>query len=253
MHQRTLLLAAGAAAVFSMGFTGAKYKASVHPSVFEHMDLARSKAASGRQAEAVGYAEALLMTDVIKVGVDLGSTPQKQIAEADGAVQGAIAMWDTALEGKVKFTRVPLEQADVKIHFDSDVRLQGQIVSGYVNWTRSIKYTPEGIRPSFKGDVYLRTTDPRGRLMTQDAMRHTCGHEFGHIFGLDDNPSVGTLMGPLDLRRPVAKPTPAEVDTVKSIREECETIITQARATVVRGTHACRFDGTCTCGCCGAH
>ena len=66
------------------------------------------------------------------------------------------------------------------------------------------------------------------KQMNANQMRHTAGHELGHMFGLDDVNTVGMLMGPLDLRRPVSKPNPTEIETVQAIREECESIVAKA-------------------------
>ena len=231
-----LLLFAGIGSVITFGYTGAKYRAAVLSSVFEQMDIAKSKAAEGKRAEAIGYAKSLLLEDAIKVGVDYGTTPTNQIPAVDKAVDGAIKMWESALESRVKFTKTSADQGDIKIHFQPNVKLNGQIVSGYVNWTRSIKFTGDGVKPIFKADAYLRTVDPTGNLMTFEAMRHTCGHEFGHVLGLDDNPSVGFLMGPLDLNHPVARPTESEVSTIKEIRSEFEAFITETK-----GTDGCEF------------
>ncbi len=229
------------------GYTGAKFRANVHPTTLSHLDLVRAKAQSGRPADAIGYAESMLMRDNLRVGIDYGDTPEGQRSSAQQAVEQAVAAWERGLDGEVKFQIVPMDEANIKIHFGSDVRLKGEIVSGYINWSRSILRTPQGIKPLFKADIHLRTTDPKGNRMNLDCMRHTCGHEFGHMFGLDDANIVGPIMGPLDLRKPVKKPSEAEVDTVRSIRAEFESMITEAR-----GTHACRFaeDGKCSCGCC---
>lgn len=234
-------------AITVSGYTGAKFRANVHPTTLSHLDLVKAKAQSGRPADAIGYAESMLMRDNLRVGIDYGDTPEGQRLSAQQAVEQAVAAWERGLDGEVKFQIVPMDEANIKIHFGSDVRLKGEIVSGYINWSRSILRTSQGIKPLFKADIHLRTTDPKGNRMNLDCMRHTCGHEFGHMFGLDDASVVGPIMGPLDLRKPVKKPSDAEVDTVRSIRAEFESMITEAR-----GTHACRFaeDGKCSCGCC---
>lgn len=235
---------AGICLVVASGFAGYKVRAAVHPSVNETLDAARIQAQQGRGKEASGYAQAMLMGETLRVSVNYGDTPASQTEACDEAVAGAFQMWEEALDSSVKFIRVPdPKSADIKINFGSDVKLNGQIVSGYVNWTRNISRTAEGVKPIFDADIHLRTTDPKGRLMKANAMRHTCGHEMGHVFGLDDVAQVGVLMGPLDLRKPVAKPTEAEIETVKAIREEASQILTSTR-----GQHAHTFDGRCLCG-----
>jgi hypothetical protein len=223
------------------GFAGFKVRAAVHPSVNETLDAARTQAQLGKNSEAAGYAQSMLMGDKLTVLVSYGDTPPSQVQACDDAVAGAFQMWQTALNGGVQFERVGKDvKADIKINFGKDVNLKGQIVSGYINWTRNIATTSDGAKPVFEADIFLRTTDPKGRELKWEAMRHTCGHEMGHMFGLDDVNQIGMLMGPLDLRRPVKAPNEAEIETVKAIREEATNILTSAR-----GTHAQRFDGTC--------
>ena len=232
--------------VVGTSFAGYKARAAIHPSVAEQLDNARIQAQLGKTDEAASYAEAMLMGHNITVSVDYGDTPVKQMPACDEAVKGAFEMWETALDQEVKFTRVAVgEPADVKIKFDQRTKLNNQIVSGYINWSRTVEDTPEGPKPHFKADVFLRTTDPNGRQMTAKTMRHTCGHEFGHMFGLDDVKDVGVLMGPLDIRHPVSAPCDAEIDTVKSIRAECLSLIQSAKSNS-SGTHAEHFAGTCT-------
>jgi hypothetical protein len=224
------------------GFAGFKVRAAVHPSVTETLDAARTRAQLGKPLEAAGYAQSMLMGDKLTVMVDYGDTPQPQITACDNAVAGAFKMWETSLDGAIKFERVANNvKADVKITFGKDVNLNGQIVSGYVNWTRNIVTTDEGTKPLFEADIHLRTTDPKGRELKWEAMRHTCGHEMGHMFGLDDVSQVGMLMGPLDLRRPVKQPNESEIETVKAIREEATNILT-----ATKGQHAQFFSRRCT-------
>ena len=171
----------------------------------------------------------MLMGGKITVSVDYGDTPVAQMPACDEAIKGAFEMWETALDHTVDFKRVEFgEKADVKIKFDQHTKLNNQIVSGYINWSRTVQDTPEGPKPHFKADVFLRTTDPNGNRMVAKMMRHTCGHEFGHMFGLDDVKEVGMLMGPLDLRHPVSTPNEAEVETVKAIRAECQSLVVAA-------------------------
>lgn len=226
--------------VVGSSLAGYRAKAAIHPSVTEHLDNARIQAQLGKADEAASYAEAMLMGSNITVAVDYGDTPVDQMTACDEAVKGAFTMWENALDHDVKFTRVQYgEKADVKIKFDQHTKLNNQIVSGYINWSRTVQDTPEGPKPHFKADVFLRTTDPSGAKMVAKTMKHTCGHEFGHMFGLDDVKDVGMLMGPLDIRHPVSGPGEAEIDTVKAIRAECQSIVAAAKS--AHGMHAEHF------------
>lgn len=228
--------------VVASSFAGYHARAAIHPSVTEHLDNARIQAQLGKADEAAGYAKAMLMGGNITVSVDYGNTPIKQQAACDEAIKGAFEMWETALNGDVNFTRVQFgEKADVKIKFDQSVKLNNQIVSGYINWSRTVEDTFDGPVPHFKADVFLRTTDPNGHELQARAMRHTCGHEFGHMFGLDDVKEVGMLMGPINIRAPVARPNEAEIETVKAIRAECQTLVLAAKHEH-GGTHGEHFD-----------
>ncbi|MBI1331384.1 MAG: matrixin family metalloprotease [Armatimonadetes bacterium] len=234
--------------IVGTSLAGYHAKAAIHPSVAEHLDNARIQAQLGKVEEAASYAEAMLMGGKITVSVDYGDTPVDQMPQCDEAVKGAFEMWQKALDGDVSFERVEYGQpADVKIKFDQHTKLNNQIVSGYINWSRTVEETTTGPKPHFKADVFLRTTDPSGHRMTAKTMRHTCGHEFGHMFGLDDVKEVGMLMGPLDIRHPVSCPGEAEVETVKAIRAECQSLVQAAKAST--GSHAEHFaaDGSIEC------
>lgn len=228
--------------VVTSSFAGYKIRAAVLPSVNEHIDKARIKAQLGSYEEASGYAKAMLMEDQITVSVDYGNTPDNQKTWCDTAVAGAFDMWEKALGKEIKFVRVESKDAPhVRIKFDKDVTLNGGIVSGYINWSRSIEETKEGFRPVFSADVFLRTTDPRGTKLSAKAMKHTCGHELGHMFGLDDASRVGILMGPLDVNNPVSAPSADEIETVMAIREECKLLAKHGSS----GQHAQYFGKPC--------
>lgn len=231
---------AAAGLVVASSFAGYHARAAIHPSVAEHLDNARIKAQLGKADEAASYAQAMLMGGKITVSVDYGNTPINQIPACDEAVKGAFSMWENALDHEVNFSRVEFgSPADVKIKFDTSTKLKNQIVSGYINWSRTVEDTIDGPVPHFKADVFLRTTDPSGTPMQAKAMRHTCGHEFGHMFGLDDVKEVGMLMGPINIRCPVAAPNEAEISTVRAIRSECQTLVLAAKH---GGTHGEDFD-----------
>lgn len=230
--------------IVASSYAGYNARAAIHPAVTEHLDNARIQAQLGKTSEAASYAQAMLMGGEITVSIDYGNTPIKQIESCEIAVKGAFEMWETALNQDVTFSRVSFgEKADVKIKFDQSVKLNNQIVSGYINWSRSVESTIDGPLPRFKADVFLRTTDPTGKPLQANAMRHTCGHEFGHMFGLDDVKEVGMLMGPINIKSPVARPNEAEVETVKAIRAECQSLILAGKRS---GTHGQSFDGQCT-------
>ncbi|MEI7986687.1 MAG: matrixin family metalloprotease [Armatimonadota bacterium] len=216
--------------IVASSFAGYHARAAIHPAVTEHLDNARIQSQLGKADEAASYAQAMLMGGQITVSVDYGNTPIKQIESCNIAIKGAFDMWETALNNDVSFKRVEFgEKADVKIKFDQNVKLNNQIVSGYINWSRSVESTVDGPVPRFKADVFLRTTDPNGTPLQAKAMKHTCGHEFGHMFGLDDVKEVGVLMGPINLRSPVSGPNESEVETVKAIRAECQSLVLAAK------------------------
>jgi hypothetical protein len=234
----TLLVALSVAT----GFATYKVRAAVHPSVSEHLDTARVQSQLGNDNEAGGYAQSMLMGPKIHVHLNYGDAVQ--LEDCDRAVAGAFDMWETALGHQIHFELVDTpKEAEVEVTFGKNVKLKGQIVSGYINWSRSISTTTGEVKPLFSADVKLRTTDPKGRPLSFEAMRHTFGHELGHLFGLDDVKQIGKLMGPLDLRRPVSRPDESEIETVLAIRDECKSIIAKRG----KGTHAQFFSGGCSC------
>ena len=217
--------------LFATGYAGFKARAAVHPQASDTIDAARRQIEKGDNAQAKGYAESMLMGQRLLVSVDYGDTPESQIGACSESLAGAFEMWETALHNDVKFALAkPDEEATIKIQYGKDVRLDGGIVSGYINWSRTIEREGNKATPIFNADIHLRTTDPSGKQLTAIQMRHTAGHELGHMFGLDDVNTVGMLMGPLDLRRPVSRPNDTEIETVQAIRAECESIVAKADA-----------------------
>lgn len=215
--------------LFASGYAGYKARAAVHPQASGTIESALKQMKNGDREEAKSYAESMLMGNRLVVSVDYGDTPAEQIPVCSESLAGAFEMWETALNGTVKFdVAKPGESAPITIHYGRDVRLDGNIVSGYINWSRSVEKYKGRSTPIFQADINLRTTDPRGKFMNAKQMRHTAGHEFGHLFGLDDVNTVGLLMGPLDLRKPVSAPDITEVETVIALREECKSIVARA-------------------------
>jgi hypothetical protein len=107
----------------------------------------------------------------------------------------------------------------------------GMQVGGHTQWRRAVKAIGGGrYAGSVTATVQLIADCPNGRAMNSNQMRQAACHEFGHILGLDDSSQHGDVMGALDMRRPVTKPSPEEISALAAVREEGRRLRTRALA-----------------------
>ncbi len=211
-------------ALLAMGASSGRYRAGIHPTVEGQIAYGSEAARAGRAEEARGYAQALLIGDEIKVKATFDAASEPHRAEAMRALAAAGETWREALGRTVTIREAREgETPDLTVNFQPEVEMQGRAVSGYIRWRREVRRVGDGWQGLFEGYVYARTTY-RGRPMTFEAMRCCLGHEMGHMFGLPDHDASDTgaraIMGPLDVRNPVARPDDEEIETVRHIRED---------------------------------
>lgn len=128
-------------------------------------------------------------------------------------VREAAAMWNKAEVGDFSIA-ASAAKADVVIVWQRDLLYEGQEIAGFTTWTRD-----DG---GFKATVQVRTHLPGGKRFTLAQQRHTMMHELGHVLGLADVSDSKTLMGPLDLRKPVSKACDHEVQELRDLQNEIE-------------------------------
>ena len=220
-------LALGIAGGLMGAASSARYRAGLHPTVESQIEYGAKAAKAGRAGEAKGYAQALLIGEEIKVRTFFAPESEGQRPEAMRALAAAGETWREALGRTVKIREARSDETpDLTVDFQPDVQLQGRQVSGFIRWRRDVRRTGDGWVGSFEGHVSARTMYA-GKPMTFEMMRCCLGHEMGHMFGLPDHDpndqsdeGSRAIMGPLDVRNPVAAPDETEVETVRHIRED---------------------------------
>ncbi len=198
----------------------------VQPRFYDTVERASGLLNQGKYGEATANANLILMRDRIKISVDVSGAQSGRQLEALEAVSSAIKMWEDSLDGEVSFVVVPQGQGDIRVAYADGVTMQGDEVAGYSVWSRQVLNWANGLCTTYlTADVSLRTQLPDGSALTREAMKHTAGHELGHILGLWDSPHPGDLMGPLDPKHPAAGPSGHELSALRDIRRDAAEVI----------------------------
>jgi hypothetical protein len=234
MKPRSLLLVVAAFAALapaSVGNGTEAVRGRLLPDLPEHLEFAEKDIQQGQRGDALAHLDLILMSHMhYHLNFD-NVTPEKQ-AECTAAFRDAVAMWERALGKDWDLEEAPDGQAaEVQVTFQPDVKQNGAEVAGYVTWRRRVVTGGDG-NPTMdmSADVRVRTQQPDGETMLLEHMRHTSAHELGHVLGLDDSPFYGDIMGPLDLQHPVTDFEAAELENLKAVRAEAETVREQALA-----------------------
>ncbi len=197
----------------------------VQPKMREMIKVANQAMNSGNIEKAIAYTDLILVQSEIKYSINTDNIPDYQRDSSRSAAHKAIDAWTEALDGEVKFTEVEPSQANLRIKFETDVRSVGSEVAGYAVWQRQVYDWGNGnYSPKLSGDISLRSKTPTGRDMPEGAIIHSACHEIGHLLGLWDSPNFGDVMGPLHLKKPITKPSEAEVSALQEARQVAQEI-----------------------------
>lgn len=180
------------------------------PSVSRQLDRASVCLDSGRLSEAQAYADLTLLSREIGVSV---------AGDTFGVSWQALRDWEGALNGQVRFVPAPANLADLTIDYKTTVAMAGRDVVGTATCRRGVREWSGGVFTYHAtGSLEVATQSPQGRGLSMAALKQATMHEVGHYLGLDDTPRAGSLMGPIDLFRPVSGPTQAELTVLFDMR-----------------------------------
>ena len=201
----------------------------VQPDLVQQVYEAQEDLKQGQNMNAIARANLVLIDHTLTVHVSYDAVGNRQRKDCEKAVDAAIEMWNKSLDSDHQFVRTQAEQsADIKITFKPEVYENQVPVGGLVSWRRAIAYDEGQPVDNTTAEVQVRVRRPGGGNMTFEHMRHETGHELGHVLGLDDSAHRGDLMGPLDLRRPVANVSEYELESLKRLRRAAHEVKDEA-------------------------
>jgi predicted Zn-dependent protease len=179
-----------------------------------------------RQLALALYKGSLLASEV-KIAVD-----QETLDHDDQyrAVYYALQVWHKELNGDFPVVLVDrVEDADVVVKFVDSIPERGADALGLIQIEKSYRWSKSMHSVKCKGSISIVRSAVGGRL-TFGEMRDVVMHEIGHLLGLGDIEKTGVLMGPLERGKPLSRPTTAEVEDVKSLRQTLRSKIRNAEA-----------------------
>lgn len=200
-------------------------------------EMARHLAFADRCLKAGDLEGVLASTDLIllpHLHLCIDSTMATPSAVA--GLNEALVLWRQATDEGIAFSVVEdPKHADVVVRFQSRLGTGDTDYGGFTTWKRSVARDGRKAAWSLCAQMELRTIQPSGEPMSVAQVRHAALHELGHVLGLADSKRVGDVMGPLDLSRPVGRPSLAEVDELKRLRRGAIDIRNRALAEFLSG------------------
>jgi hypothetical protein len=223
---RYLLLSIGLSAAVAGRAVSGYGTAEVMPEAKKFLATAHTNLSAGDWDGAAANAGVVLISDEVSVNVNFDRVPVAQREGCSEALDEALSTWESALDGTTRFRmEADPAKADVRVKYQPDVRLKNDAVAGLTTWKRFVRSSGgkiTGVSP--KTDVLVRTTDLQHLPMPMQAMRQATEHELGHVFGLEDSPRIGDIMGQFDITHPVQGPKDYEIQAVKALREDARKV-----------------------------
>lgn len=235
MKARRLLITVAALAAFAPGVVGsgsANVRGRLLPDLPQHLETAERDVQQGQLDDAIAHLDLVLMDHPLHYKIDCAGLPPERQAECIAAFRDATALWERAFKNLHFVEVTPDQPAEISVVFQNNVKQNGNDVAGFVSWQRKVVGGVSGVptHSELTADVRVRTLQPGGEPMLLEHMRHTSAHELGHVLGLDDSPFFGDIMGPLDVKHPVADFEPTELENLRAVRAEAENVRAQALA-----------------------
>lgn len=207
----------------------------IQPKIYDQISRAEFALQQGDYAAAEAYSSLVLLKDEVRISVNFSRCRPDRVAEAEAALESAAQMWESALNYSVDFVFVTSGPADVRVRVRDSVKLYGQDVAGHATWSRSVNtYGSSTYGYQLRADIQLRTQDPAGNDLSFAAMRHTAGHELGHLLGLEDSSRIGDIMGLLRIDRPADEPSYDELSRLLEVRSYAKNVSDSALSASIR-------------------
>jgi hypothetical protein len=213
----------------SVALAGNRYEARVVPDLLTHLKYAHEGIESGQWSAASAHTDAILLTPRVLIAIRFETEREDLKDLGNQAATAAFRLWERTLGYELSY--VPAEDADADIVLTFQERRigRGHGQAGYARWKRTVTLWPTGATETkLHATVEMRMLDFGGKPMNLDCLTQLTAHELGHVMGLKDSNKVGEIMGPMDLRKPVSKPSDSEVEGLLSVREEAWDIKRQA-------------------------
>ena len=232
LDRLVLILATVAVAMPTAPASRVAATAPILSEVQKHLDDAQKCFDNGTYDLALAHADMVLVDSELTYAVQFQNVPEAIKPNAEKALGQALKTWEESLPNDLKFKRIEdAAQADVLLRFKPDVRMGREPVAGYATWKRVINRDENGkVNAKFTSDLQIRTMTLAWKAMPMEAMRHEIMHEVGHVLGLEDCDDTTSIMGPLDISKPVHKPRPHEVRAVFELRTQANRIRREAAA-----------------------
>jgi hypothetical protein len=200
------------------------------PEINEHLDTAREEMAARRTHLASAHADMVLIGDRLAYRVQFDEdVANRERMRCIDSLRRALDNWEEALDHTIEFVESDRADTPITIQFRPHVKMGHEPVAGYATWKRRIDLDGDRVfKARVTATLQIRTQNLNDKPMPAAAMTHEVMHEMGHVLGLEDRDRVGELMGPLNVRRPVANPSRQEANAVMDAREEAREIKLQA-------------------------
>lgn len=188
----------------------------------------------GRWQAALAQTDSILLNTPIRIWLGFDAKSHQCRGYAKNILK-AMAMWQKGMADETLFLIVEDPRlADVRITMVDEIRRDDHNSAGSIHWERTISGTDDiGYEMTYKADVQLAIHGPNGRKLNNDQMVHAAAHELGHVLGLQDSSEVGNIMGALNLRKPVKKPSDIEILALNEVRALASDLRKQAFAIVL--------------------
>ena len=189
------------------------------PELQAHMVDAERYLSEGSWQKALAHTDSILLNTPIRVWFSFDAKSRQNKGYVKNVLK-AMSLWQKGMADETLFVIVDSQdEADITINLVEEINKDGHNSGGNISWQRTIEGSEEyGFETKYKADINLAVYGPGHRKLNSAQLVHAATHELGHVLGLQDNATVGNIMGPLDLRRPTKAPTDLEFLALQEAR-----------------------------------